>query len=195
MTMEDMASFYGQDYDSSLKSAGDGYGPTYTNWDKAAGTLCNCDYGFLGPDCSQAMCPKGDDPLTDSQNYRQILLTIFDYSPFTGVVGVSFQGDTTFISLASPSSSDCETSFEASDKFDDVTCVYTDLENHKISFAITFISWPKLPQENNLYSHSGNPAASDFTCDISRTDTNTLCTFTDVVNTDLRGITAAYCIA
>ena len=189
MTMSDMASFYGQDYDASVWSAGDGYGPTYTNWDKDATTLCNCDYGFFGPDCSQIMCPKGDDPRTDSQNYRQILLTVKDYDPFTGVLGINFQGETTFISLASPSSSDCETAFEASDKFDDVNCTYTALVNSVISFDLTFISWPKFPKENNLFPpHGGNPSTSDFTCDISRTDPNTVCTFTDVVNTQLRGL-------
>jgi hypothetical protein len=190
MTMEDMALTYGQDYDPSVISYGDGYGPSYTNWDKGAGTLCNCNAGYFGPDCSQAMCPKGDDPMTDNQNYRQILLTVQDYAPFSGVLGVSFQGETTFISLASPTSSDCETSFEASEKFDDITCVYSaNDDGDELYFDITFVSWPRLPEENNLYSHSGNPSTSDFTCDITRTDPNTVCIFSDVVTTQLRGKT------
>jgi hypothetical protein len=190
MTIEDVASFYGQDYDTSVATAGDGYGPTYANWDSVATALCNCDAGFFGPDCSQAMCPKGDDPTTDSQNYRQILLTVTDYPPFSGILGVNFQGETTFISLASPSSSDCETALEASDKFDDVTCVHSTNSNYddKLYFDITFISWPKIPQENNLFSHSGNPSISEFTCDVSRTDPNTVCVFTDVVDTFLKGM-------
>jgi len=187
MTMADMASFYGQDYDPAVKTAGDGFGPTYSNWDKSAGTLCNCDWGYFGPDCSQTMCPKGDDPATDSQSYRQILLTVTDYPPFTGLLGVQFQGETTFMSLSAPNSSHCEAAFEASEKFDDITCAYSrNVDGDKMYFDLTFISWPKLPKENNLYSHNGNPRASEFTCDISRTDDNTVCTFTDVVNTFLR---------
>jgi hypothetical protein len=166
MTLQDMASFYGQDYDPYQFSAGDGYGPSYSLWDKAAGTLCNCDYGFFGPDCSQAMCPKGDDPVTDSQAYRQIKLTVSDYAPFAGTLGISFQGEKSFISLANPSSSNCEAALETSNKFDDVTCTYAVIDSDQITFDITFVSWPKFPQENNLYTHSGNPSTSDFLCDM-----------------------------
>lgn len=189
-----MATTFGQDYDPAVQNAGDGYGPAFSNWNKAASTLCNCDYGYFGPDCSQVMCPKGDDPVTDGQNYRRILLNVSDSdAPFTGVLGVQFQGETTFISLATANSSNCETLLEASAKFDNVNCTFANLGSGQVSFDITFFSWPKFPQENNLYSHSGNPSASDFTCDISRTDSSTLCTFTDVVNTDIRGTFSECC--
>lgn len=38
-------------------------GAAYT-WDEKAITACVCDGGFTGPDCSQRMCPYGDDPMT-----------------------------------------------------------------------------------------------------------------------------------
>ena len=47
--------------------ADDGDGPEYSGWDKDAMYACSCDYGFTGPDCSLALCPKGDDPMTLSQ--------------------------------------------------------------------------------------------------------------------------------
>lgn len=188
MTMEDVASFFGQDYDPAVWNYGDGHGPTYAHWDRGARTLCNCNPGYFGPDCSQTMCPKGDDPMSDNQNYRQILLTVRDYPPFNGVLGVSFHGETTFISLAAPSSSDCEAAFEMSQQFDDITCLYSASDDGKeLYFDITFISWPRYPQQNNLFAHSGNPSTADFTCDISRTDGNTVCAFTDVVTSQIRG--------
>ena len=37
----------------------------YRLWDADASTMCVCDAGYEGPDCSQRSCPLGDDPLTD----------------------------------------------------------------------------------------------------------------------------------
>jgi hypothetical protein len=33
-------------------------------WDEKAITACICDGGYMGPDCSERMCPHGDDPMT-----------------------------------------------------------------------------------------------------------------------------------
>jgi hypothetical protein len=33
-------------------------------WDEKAITACVCDGGYMGPDCSQRVCPFGDDPMT-----------------------------------------------------------------------------------------------------------------------------------
>ena len=35
-------------------------------WDAHMLYGCNCDEGYLGPDCSLKHCPKGDDPFTGS---------------------------------------------------------------------------------------------------------------------------------
>ena len=42
---------YGRDL-SVAYSSGDGKGPLYNNWDHSSTTMCVCDIGFTGPDCS-----------------------------------------------------------------------------------------------------------------------------------------------
>ena len=37
----------------------------YRLWDADTSTMCVCDPGYEGADCSQRSCPLGDDPLTD----------------------------------------------------------------------------------------------------------------------------------
>ena len=54
--MADLSLYYGKDYDPTLINAGDGFGVTYTNWEKNSMALCKCDYGFFGPDCSLGTC-------------------------------------------------------------------------------------------------------------------------------------------
>jgi len=55
---------------------------TYDLWDKDKNQGCVCDAGFTGYDCSLRQCPRGDDPMTHTQqdclgyqcrNERQIL--------------------------------------------------------------------------------------------------------------------------
>ena len=51
-----MALYEGTDYDTSVESAGDGVGVDYTNWDQRSIMMCDCDYGYFGPDCSLGAC-------------------------------------------------------------------------------------------------------------------------------------------
>lgn len=43
-------------------------------WDQKALTACVCDGGYMGPDCSQRVCPFGDDPMTvcEQGNVEQV---------------------------------------------------------------------------------------------------------------------------
>jgi hypothetical protein len=135
------------------------------------------------------MCPKSDDPVTVNQVYRQIQLDVTDAgATFTGYLGITFQGETSYITLGSPSSSNCETVLETNPKFTDVTCTYTSVSATVRRFEITINSWPQLPKENNLHFHTGNPAITDFLCDMSKTDSTATCTFSDLVTTNLRGM-------
>jgi len=37
---------------------------SYNLWDQDKSMSCKCDAGYVGADCSERQCPKGDDPLT-----------------------------------------------------------------------------------------------------------------------------------
>ena len=91
MTIEDLGKMYGLDYVQPGKG-GDGVGPVYSNWDRSSITVCNCDAGFFGPDCSRIMCPKTDDPVTVNQNSRSIRLDIESNGAMSGdgLVSASF---------------------------------------------------------------------------------------------------------
>jgi hypothetical protein len=52
MLLKDIALFEGPDYDTTRSYYGDGLGYSYSNWEKSALSMCKCDYGFIGPDCS-----------------------------------------------------------------------------------------------------------------------------------------------
>jgi hypothetical protein len=136
------------------------------------------------------MCPKGDDPLTMNQNYRKIRLTVYTSDP-SGSLGIEFLGTTTYMSLSTITSKACETALESSDKIGDVACTYTEVSSAVHQFDITFYSWPTFVKENNLHSNDGNPAISEFYCDVSQVGSSTYCEFTDVQNSEIRGTCVA----
>ena len=74
LTLYDLGRFEGPDYAHPGKG-GDGIGPLYSNWDRDSISACNCHPGYFGPDCSLAMCPKGDDPLTAEVDITQASTT------------------------------------------------------------------------------------------------------------------------
>jgi hypothetical protein len=41
----------------------------YNRWDADMSQSCVCDAGWFGHDCSERVCPRGDDPLTIGQRY------------------------------------------------------------------------------------------------------------------------------
>jgi hypothetical protein len=138
---------------------------------------------------SVEICPKGDDPATDNQNYRIIVLTVTGELSFSGSLGVSFQGEKTLIDLPATSAEAVRALLEASQKFGEVKVDYssshTTVSTH--TFTFTFLSWPTLPKENNLYTHTAAPPLSEFTCDTSLMDASIACQFADVQSSYLRG--------
>jgi hypothetical protein len=54
LSLQDASRFMGLDYDVTAADSGDGLGvgESYSYWDKQASSLCVCDFGFFGPDCS-----------------------------------------------------------------------------------------------------------------------------------------------
>ena len=185
--MKDMSIFYAPDYDSTALSAGDGHGPIYANWDAEAITMCRCEYGFFGSDCSQIMCPKVDDPLTINQREYQIMLTVSSDTSNQGTLGVEFQGESIYLDLDSPSSDDCEAAFERSVKFEDVSCTFVQVSTAEYQYSVSVVSWPTNPKENNLYAHDGSPALTEFHCDTIRAGNDISCSFVGVYTQNVKG--------
>lgn len=191
MSMKDISIFFGPDYDNTVSNAGDGRGPTYANWDAEAIMMCRCEYGFFGSDCSQLMCPKGDDPLTINQQAYQIKLIVTSDSTNHGTLGVKFQGESIFLNLTSASGADCETAFEANDKFEDVSCSVSQVSQSRIEYNLTVESWPLNPKENNLYAHEGSPSLTEFYCDTTRAGNDVSCEFVAIKTTNVKGMSIA----
>lgn len=193
VSIADVSLFYGMDYDTSgTVTGGDGVGVVYTNWDKDSITMCECDGGYFGADCSLHMCPKGDDPLTINQNYRKIRMTLTAGSAFGGDLGFTFQGATTFMSLASPSAENCKRNLEGSHHIGTISCVYSVVSATEWYYDITFHTWPTLSRANNLYNHDGNPLITEFSCVVNRgTPADVACAFSDMQVDNVREY--AYC--
>lgn len=54
---------------------------------------------------------------------------------------------------------------------------------------VSFSTFPLVPAENNVFSHTGNPDLSAFTCDVSAAYPADLvdCNITDRTNTNVKG--------
>lgn len=73
-----------------------------------------------------------------------------------------------------------------------VQCNMTRHSSVSASFLVQFISFPVIPYENNLYSHTGNPPVDAFVCDASLiTPSSAQCQITDITpaNASLPGNT------
>ena len=163
------------------------------------------------------MCPKSDDPLTTNQNQKKFRIQVQStLQALTGSVGIKFAGETSFLIVSSSASGDsCERSLQASGKFASVDCVYTQVTiellrillivfsilivNYYLQvsayirrFDVEVIEWPLYSGGNNMYSHDGNPAVTDFYCDITQTNADAACTFTDITFTELKGISIVF---
>lgn len=72
---------------------------TAYGWDEKAISACVCDGGYMGPDCSQRVCPFGDDPMTvceqgDLQQVQRVRYSIRgDFSAGTALGSARLQND------------------------------------------------------------------------------------------------------
>ena len=67
----------------------------YSGWDKDQIFGCACDVGFSGYDCSEMLCPAGDDPITAGVSEVQLVDCACDVDPCNGTVSLTFRGQTT----------------------------------------------------------------------------------------------------
>lgn len=136
------------------------------------------------------MCPKGDDPVTINQNYRQIQIVVNDptNTSLTGDIGIKFMGEISYISLTDPSNSTCTDSLETSGEIGTVSCYYITHNDSHYTIDVTFFDWPMFSLGNNLYDeNNGNPAITDFYCDVTQAKNETECILLDVETRDIRG--------
>jgi len=137
------------------------------------------------------MCPKADDPFTVDQNDRAIQLIVKSNNsvPLQGLLGIKLYGSITYISLATPSDSDCQVQLESSDQIETAVCNHTVVSDYEHSINVTFTSWPSYTPDNNIYVNDGNPLVTDFFCDVSLAvnTEGTLCFFSDIQNSDIKG--------
>lgn len=68
----------------------------YNLWDKDMARTCKCDPGFTGPDCSEKLCPYGDDPLTTNYQINEVQWVEVRSELATGSVTAALGGTTTF---------------------------------------------------------------------------------------------------
>ncbi|GMH52091.1 hypothetical protein TrRE_jg12443, partial [Triparma retinervis] len=201
MTIKDAGLYLGRDYDSKPgATGGDGMGPKYTNWDAESIGVCNCDFGFFGPDCSRRMCPKADDPITINQNYRSVMvrLNTGNGAGFGGTLKVNYLGHIAEFSMTTQwTPAYCKQQWEKLDNIETVSCLVDEgnsinsaYEGKNATMNVTFTAFPTLPSENNFFSHTGNPPISSFTCDTSgiavTAGSSKSCVIKDLISTDVR---------
>jgi len=122
------------------------------------------------------MCPKGDDPLTTFTDYRTITLnTSVASGHLDGTFKFSFNGESFYFPANALlwSEDDCKLAFESLPNIESVTCTRGHVHHSNASsYIIKFLSFPTYPYENNVYTHTGDPPLSSFTCDSSRVNHN-----------------------
>ena len=98
-------------------------------------------------------------------------------------------GSTSYISLSNPSDTNCKEGMQNSSQIGEVECNYTVISPFEHIVDITFTSWPAFIPDNNIYANNGNPAITDFYCDISgtRNASAVMCFFTDITSDNLKG--------
>ena len=199
-TINDIHTVYGMDYfDTSTRLSGadltkaDGSPETFTSWEKDSVTMCDCPIGWTGFDCGERMCPKADDPLTTGQSARKFVLSVTSTSAMGGTLKVQFQNDKSIslsLAAADRTAALCKKGFEASPKIKEVTCAVSGTDTDS-DFTVELVSFPYYSNENNIFSHDGNPSLSDFYCDTSSTTGGVACLFEESVDTNVKEYT--YC--
>ena len=118
------------------------------------------------------MCPKNTDPWITTQVHRVIGLNIHSNNPkypIQGSLGIKLYGITTYINMLNITNNTCVTALESSNQIGTVSCNVQILDAYNIHMIITFMTWPSINiADNNIYTNNGNPAITDFSCDVSQ---------------------------
>ena len=126
-----------------------------------------------------AICPKGDDSLTPTVGYTVVNMTISALwgQLEGGTYLFSFNGQS-FIFPADPTywtQDDCKTSFNSLINIQNVNCTKSTGSNLSggATYIVTFLSFPFVSQDNNIFTYNGTADASQFKCfSLSQTETS-----------------------
>ncbi|KAL8001772.1 putative EGF-like domain-containing protein [Plasmopara halstedii] len=88
---------------------------TYTLWDADKIMGCQCDPGYIGFDCSERECPKGDNPFTTTTQDHAIQELTCICNSCSGTFTLSFQSQVTTNIAATATSSDLKMALETLD--------------------------------------------------------------------------------
>jgi hypothetical protein len=165
----------------------------YSAWEAPRSFACRCDRGYGGPDCSLALCPRGDYTGTMGQQRRALVLSI-SASGIGGVrssppqspppaIYLTFMGasHTLPVSLPSLTSANCAALFfgdgELGVEAGGSTCrvaqggdpsslgpAVVPPGDMEITLSLQFAQAAVPPPVDNLFTHSGDPPLSAFSC-------------------------------
>ena len=129
--------------------------------------------------------------MTMNQNYRSIRLEVHgddSADSVAGSVGLTFMGISTSIVIGSSATNTlCKDALESTGLYKRVGCTVSDSGKQ---FDVIIYDWPLYPKENNIHAHFGNPAISDFFCDVTASTqisgNGVRCSFSDVSATNIR---------
>jgi hypothetical protein len=156
---------------------------SYESWEADHVTMCTCQTGYFGPDCSYKMCPKGDDPLTPSNGFKSIRIDITTTQTASGYFRFAFYGQSFLIpaQVTVYENEDCQRGFESMQNIEHVSCNVTRRSALSATYFVQFLSFPLMPYEDNLYFHTGNPSMELMACDKSAvTDRRVTCNLVDM---------------
>lgn len=142
---------------------------SYALWDGDQAHMCVCYPGYTGPACEMIMCPKGDDPLTKTEEFRTISITTSSTAgTLDGFFSLHF--DDHYFHFPGHGDNwtkyDCRDGFESLDNVDVASCSMSAVgPDGSVTVTVELREFPLRPVENNIYFHEGNPDITHFSCD------------------------------
>lgn len=187
MTIENLYNYF--TWDSTLG--------LYDSWDADHLTTCVCDIGYTGPSCAMRMCPKGDDPFTNSVDYRTIEITTSSTSSLDGYFQFIFNGEYFYFPANANdwTASSCESDIESLSNIKDVECSRSSVGTYNdATYTVQLMSFPVFPYENNIYHHDGNPSLSKFHCSTEKvtSGTDVTCNISNVIVDTIPGMKISF---